>query len=107
MDGNSIRPTNSELKILQVLWGRGPGTVREVYEELDEETGYTTILKLMQIMVEKRLLKSNESERTHIYEAAIPEERTKKRLVYDFMEKAFHGSAKELIVQALSAKKAS
>jgi BlaI family penicillinase repressor len=103
----SPRPTNAELRILQVLWKLGPVTVRRVYEELGGTGGYTTVLKLMQIMVEKGLVSRNETERTHIYEAAIPENRAKKNLISDLIKKAFHGSAKELIVQALSTKRTS
>ena len=101
------KPTEAELEILQVLWKNGPSTVRQVFEELAPETGYTTILKLMQIMAAKGLLKRDTAERTHVYAPAISEEQTKKGLVRDFLDKAFRGSARELIVQALSAKKAS
>ncbi len=101
------RPTDSELAILRVLWQRGPSTVRQVNEELGEETGYTTILKLLQIMTEKKLVSRNESERTHIYQARLPEEETQKQLVRDLLERAFSGSAKKLVMQALAATKAS
>lgn len=101
------RPTNAELKILTVLWKEGPCTVRQVHEKLGAGAGYTTILKLMQIMVEKRLLRRNESDRTHVYEAAVGEAVAKRNLVRDLMERAFRGSAKELILQALSAEKTS
>ena len=67
------RPTEGELAILRVLWTRGPSTVREVLQALGPETGYTTVLKLMQIMVEKGLLQRDESARTHVYQAAVPE----------------------------------
>lgn len=103
----AMQPTNSELKILQVLWKSGPCSVREVFDKLGGEGGYTTVLKIMQIMLEKGLLIRNESDRTHIYAAAAPEGRAKRTLVQDFMQKAFDGSAKELIVQALSTKRAS
>lgn len=101
------RPTEAELAILQVLWNRGPLTVREVYDALAPDTGYTTILKLMQIMVEKGLLTRDTSARTHVYSAALPESQTKEKLVSHFLETAFRGSAKDLILQALSTKRAS
>lgn len=100
------RPTEAELEILQVIWIRGPLSVRAVYETLAPETGYTTILKLMQIMVDKGLLTRDTSARVHIYTAAIPESQTKKKLLAHFLDTAFRGSAKELILQALSAKRA-
>ena len=101
------KPTAAELEILQVVWRNGPSTVRQVHHELNPETGYTTVLKLMQIMKEKGLLTRDTAERSHVYSATIPEEQTKKGLVRDLLEKAFRGSAKELILQALSAKRAS
>jgi predicted transcriptional regulator len=100
------RPTAAELEILQVLWNSGPQTVRQVQTALGPKTGYTTVLKFMQIMVEKGLLRRNTAERTHIYSPAIPEEQTKKGLVSDFLDRAFRGSAKDLILQALSARQA-
>jgi predicted transcriptional regulator len=100
------RPTAAELQILQVLWSEGPQTVREVQEELGPETGYTTVLKLMQIMSEKGLLIRNTAEKTHIYSPAVPEEQTKGSLVRDLLDRAFRGSAKDLILQALSTKRA-
>jgi predicted transcriptional regulator len=101
------RPTDAELSILRVLWHRGPSTVRQVNEELGEETGYTTILKLMQIMTEKGLVVRDESERTHIYKARLAEEETQRQLISDLLDRAFNGSAQKLVLQALSAKKAS
>ena len=103
------RPTDSELSILRVLWQLGPSTVRRVQEELNQNqtTGYTTVLKLLQIMNEKGLVNRDESERTHIYRAAIPEEETKQQLVTDLLKRAFGGSARQLVLHALSAKKAS
>ena len=98
------RPTAAELDILQVLWNAGPQTVRQVQTALGPKTGYTTVLKLMQIMVEKGLLRRNTAERTHVYSPAIPEEQTKKGLVSDLLNRAFRGSAKDLILQALSAR---
>ena len=103
------RPTDSELSILRVLWRLGPSTVRRVQEELNQNqtTGYTTVLKLLQIMNEKGLVNRDERERTHIYNAAVPEEETKQQLVTDLLKRAFGGSARQLVLHALSAKKAS
>jgi predicted transcriptional regulator len=101
------RPTKAELRILQVLWRLGPSTVRRVYEELGEAGGYTSVLKTMQIMLEKGFLSRNAEDRTHIYAAEVPEAEAKRGLVQELIEKAFGGSSKELIVQALSANKAS
>ncbi len=103
------RPTDAELAILRVLWERGPSTVREVTDALQEDrgTGYTTALKLMQIMTEKRLVQRDDRERTHIYEAAVSRDQTQRQLVHDLLERAFGGSAEQLVVQALSAKRAS
>lgn len=101
------RPTSAELAILRVLWRRGPSTVRQVQEELGEETGYTTVLKFLQIMTEKKLVTRDESERSHVYEARLPEEETQKQLVGDLLDRAFSGSAKKLVMQALSARRAS
>ncbi len=103
------RPTDAELEILKVLWRRGPSTVREVFETLGENktTGYTTVLKTMQIMADKGLVVRDESERAHRYEPAAPEDETQRRLVGDLLRKAFDGSAKKLVMQALSTKRAS
>src|SRR5918912_469270 len=102
------RPTDAELEILKVLWRRGPSTVREVFETFGETkvTGYTTVLKLMQIMADKGLVKRDESERAHRYEATLAEGETQRRLVGDLLQKAFDGSAKKLVLQALSSKRA-
>ncbi len=103
------RPTDAELEILKVLWRRGPSTVREVFETLGEtkQTGYTTVLKFMQIMAEKGLVRRDESERAHRYEAALAEDETQRQLVGDLLQKAFDGSAKKLVLQALSSEQAS
>jgi predicted transcriptional regulator len=103
------RPTDAELAILRVLWERGPSTVRDVTVALQKErgTGYTTALKLMQIMTEKGLVQRNDSQRTHVYEAVAAAEVTQKQLVTDLLERAFGGSAQQLVMQALSSKKAS
>jgi BlaI family transcriptional regulator, penicillinase repressor len=108
-DKQTPRPTDAELEILKVLWRRGPSTVREVFESLSETrgTGYTTVLKLMQIMADKGLVVRDESERAHRYEAAMPEEETQRQLVGDLLRRVFDGSAKRLVVQALSSEAAS
>ena len=102
-------PTDGELRILRVLWARGPSTVREVHDALggDREAGYTTVLKLMQIMHDKRLVTRDASSRTHVYEAATPPEDTQRQLVRDLTERAFGGSALGLMMQALSSERAS
>jgi predicted transcriptional regulator len=103
------RPTDRELAILRVLWERGPSTVRQVNEAIsaDRATGYTTTLKLMQIMTEKGLVVRDESDRTHVYKANLAEEKTQRQLVGDLMDRAFGGSARKLVIQALAAKKVS
>src|SRR5258708_2325309 len=100
------KPTDAELAILRVLWTRGPSTVRQIAEALDREAGYTTILKLLQIMTDKRLVARDESSRTHVYEAAFTEDETQRQLVSDLLDRAFNGSAAKLVLQALAAKKA-
>jgi|HubBroStandDraft_6_1064221.scaffolds.fasta_scaffold2240970_1 predicted transcriptional regulator len=99
------RPTDAELAILRVLWDEGPATVRQVHEAMagDRDTGYTTTLKLMQIMAEKGLVTRNESSRTHIYAARASRDRTQRQLVNDLIDRAFGGSAAALVLQALSA----
>ena len=98
------RPTDAELEILRVLWDLGPATVRQVHEALADtrETGYTTTLKLMQIMADKGLVTRDESSRTHIYAATVPQEHTQRQLVKDLVDRAFGGSAKALVLRALS-----
>jgi predicted transcriptional regulator len=102
-------PTNAELDILRVLWRRGPSTVRQVHEELSRSRrlGYTTALKLMQIMAQKGLLLRDESRRSHVYRPSETEEETQRRLAAHLLERGFGGSARKLVMQALSAKKAS
>jgi predicted transcriptional regulator len=102
------KPTEAELAILQVLWRHGPCTVRQVHEELckDKPSGYTTTLKLLQIMTGKKLVRRDESQRTHIYRAALREEETQRNLVDDLLQRAFGGSAQKLVMQALAHKKA-
>jgi len=99
------RPTDAELAILRVLWESGPSTVRQVHNALSEsrETGYTTTLKLMQIMTEKGLVTRDESIRTHVYAARVSRDITQRQLVSDLMDRAFGGSAAALVLQALSA----
>jgi len=103
------RPTQAELEILGVLWERGPCSVREVHEHLVESraSGYTTILKQLQIMVGKGLVMRDESGRTHVYRAALAREQTQRQLVRDLLERAFGGSASQLIQQALATHRAS
>jgi BlaI family transcriptional regulator, penicillinase repressor len=103
----SKKPTNAEIAILRVLWSRGPSTVREVVQEMGCEAAYTTVLKLMQNMTDKRLVRRDETSRTHVYAAADPEEQMQRRLVGDMVEKVFNGSAAKLIMQALAAAKTS
>jgi predicted transcriptional regulator len=102
------RPTDAELAILRVLWQRGPSTVREVLEALSpRDVGYTTVLKLLQIMSGKRLVNRDDRERAHVYEAAVAQAETEGRLVADLLDRAFGGSAERLMMHALSRKKAS
>ena len=104
-----IKPTESELEILQVLWVKGMASVREVHEELSKskEAGYTTTLKLMQIMNEKGLVKRDDSIKTHIYQAAVTREKTQKHLLGKMINTLFGGSTTELVIQALGNHKAS
>lgn len=103
------KPTDAELAILSVLWRRGPSTVRAVHEELcrDREMGYTTVLKLMQIMNDKGLVTREGSGRAHVYQATQSEEHAQRRMVGDLLDRAFGGSAQKLVMQALTARKAS
>jgi predicted transcriptional regulator len=102
-------PTEAELEILRVLWARGPSTVREVHTALSDTSsaGYTTALKLMQIMAEKGLVRRDESQRSHVYRPTAPAQQTQKRLVERLMDRAFSGSASQLVMRALSVKRAS
>ena len=106
---NAQKPTTSELQILQVLWERGPSTVREVHEALQEERalGYTTVLKLMQIMTVKGLVRRNEEQRAHVYEAEQPAEKTKRQIAADMLQRVFDGSARELMLHALAGQRSS
>jgi predicted transcriptional regulator len=101
------KPTDAELAILRVLWARGPSTVRDVAAAMDREGAYTTILKLLQIMTDKGLVRRDESARTHVYKATASEDQTKRQLVADLLDKVFEGSAAKLVLQALSTRTAS
>jgi BlaI family penicillinase repressor len=104
------RPTEAELEILTVLWSRGASTVREVHETVARRRPaqqYTTVLKLLQIMAEKGLVERDEKQRAHIYQSARPREWTQRQIAGDLLQRAFGGSAKSLLVGALTAKKAS
>lgn len=98
-----IKPTESELEILQILWTKGLATVREVHEELakTKDAGYTTTLKLMQIMHEKGLVKRDDSMRTHIYQAAVNKEKTQRHMLSKMIDSLFGGSPTQLVIQAL------
>jgi len=102
-------PTDRELAILGILWNNGPSTVRQVNEEMNQQqrTGYTTTLKLMQIMTEKGLLVRDDSKFQHVYKPAVSEEKTQKQVVGNLLEKVFSGSAEKLVMRALSTKKVS
>ncbi len=102
------RPTDAELAILRVLWERGPSTVRDVHEALSgtQATGYTTVLKLMQIMTDKGLVVRDESQRAHIYRATQSEQKTQRQIIADLVQRAFGGSPAKLVMQALSGRKA-
>ncbi len=108
-DAAGQHPSAAELAILQVLWERGPSTVRAVHEQLGpaRQTGYTTILKLMQIMAAKGLVERDESERSHVYRAKPARAVTQRRLVLDLIERAFGGSSRDLVMQALATQRSS
>ncbi len=103
------KPTEAELAILRVLWGRGPSTVREVWEQMPraQRTGYTTILKLLQIMFDKGLVQRDARSRSHVFAATLSEEQTQQQVVGHLLDRVFAGSARKLVMQALSARKAS
>ena len=106
--GKLQKPTEAELAILHVLWQRGPSTVRQVHQALNEvkSTGYTTVLKFMQIMHEKGLVSRDEEPYAHIYKARLPKEHAQRTLVTDLLDRAFEGSVSGLVLQALSSRKA-
>ena len=103
------KPTASELEILRVLWSRGPSTVREVHDSLQEKRamGYTSVLKFLQIMTAKGSVRRNETQREHVYEACVPAEQTKRQLVGDVLQRVFEGSASQLMMHALAGRRAS
>lgn len=104
------RPTDGELEILRVLWRTGPATVREVHDELcraKPSTGYTTVLKLLQIMADKGLVSRDEKSKAHVYRARVAQDQTQRQLVGDLLDRVFGGSASRLVMQALSTRKAS
>ncbi len=103
------KPTDAELAILRVLWDRGPSTVRQVHDVLGRErlAGYTTSLKLLQIMTEKGLVDRDDRDRTHVYRARLTEEQTQRQLIRDLVDRAFGGSPTKLVMQALAARRAS
>jgi predicted transcriptional regulator len=107
--GKSPKPTDAELAILRVLWQRGPSTVRQVHEALNatKRTGYTTVLKFMQLMKEKGLVSRDEAPYAHVYQARLPKEQTQRTLVADLLDRAFEGSTSGLVLRALSTRKAS
>jgi BlaI family transcriptional regulator, penicillinase repressor len=102
------RPTDAELAILRVLWRRGPSTVRQVMDDLNQHqpTGYTTVLKMLQIMTEKGLVDREEQGRLHVYEPTQTESETQRQLLGDLLDRAFNGSARQLVLQALATKPA-
>jgi len=97
------RPTEAELEILQVLWSRGACTVRDVHNvlHLDDGTGYTTALKMLQVMHAKGLVQRDDSQRAHVYSATVSKERTQKRFLVDLVQRVFDGSSSQLVLQAL------
>ena len=103
------KPTSAELELLSVLWNRGPSTVREIHDSLstEKETGYTTTLKILQKMADKGLVSRDESQRSHVYRAALKAEKTQRQLVHELLEKAFGGAADQLIQHALASRKIS
>lgn len=102
-DISKRRPTRAELQLLRILWNRGPSTVREIHETLPDarQTGYTTVLKLLQIMYDKGIVDRDESERAHVYSAIKGKEQTQRQLLRDFLSNVYEGSAAQLALQAL------
>ncbi len=109
MTRSPLKPTASELEILRVLWARGPSTVRDVHESLSEtkDLGYTTVLKLLQIMTTKGTVRRNETQRAHVYESCLPAEQTKRQIAGDMLQRVFEGSASQLMMHALAGRKSS
>lgn len=109
MSTEKIKPTASELEILNILWSKGPSTVRDIHQELEKskDAGYTTTLKLMQIMHEKNLVTRDESSRSHIYSAAVSQAKMQVQMLKGMIDNVFNGSASQLVMQALGSHKAS
>jgi BlaI family transcriptional regulator, penicillinase repressor len=110
MEKNLPRPTDAELAILRVIWALGPSTVRDIHEEMlksQPRLGYTTVLKLLQIMTDKGLVDRDESRRAHVYSGSASAESMQRMLVRDLADRAFGGSASQLVMRALSGRKAS
>ncbi|HEY1270399.1 MAG TPA: BlaI/MecI/CopY family transcriptional regulator [Terriglobales bacterium] len=109
MKNETPKPTPSELEILRVLWARGPSTVREVHDALSEKkpVGYTSVLKLLQIMAVKGTVRRNEHQRAHVYQAFQPAEKTKRQLAADVLHRVFEGSASEMMMHALAGRRSS
>lgn len=107
MSRSAPHPTEAELELLSILWARGPSTVREIHEVVvgEKDTGYTTTLKILQKMTDKRLVVRDESKRSHVYRAAVKAEKTQRRLVDQLLDKAFGGAVEQLVMQALSSRK--
>jgi BlaI family transcriptional regulator, penicillinase repressor len=105
-DASAPIPTDAELALLRVLWSEGPSTVREVHDHVDD-SGYTTVLKQLQIMRDKGLVTRDESSRAHVYTAAVQQDDTERKLVDDLLDRAFGGSAKRLVAQALAGEEVS
>jgi len=102
MNNQNIKPTEGEMEILQVLWQKGNATVREVHEALNKkDSGYTTTLKLMQILHEKGMVERDTNQKTHIYKALVSQDKTEKQLVTKMIDNVFNGSAARLVMQAL------
>src|SRR5271156_548864 len=104
-----LKPTAAELEILRVLWSRGPSTVREVHDALQEKKamGYTSVLKFLQIMTAKGTVRRDETQRAHVYESCLPAEQTKRQLAGDMLQRVFEGSASQLMMHALAGRQAS
>ena len=107
MPKSTLKPTRLELRILRAIWQRGPGTVREIQDTLNETTptGYSTVLKMLQIMVEKGLVDRDESVRPQVFKARYSEEKTQQQILRDLIQRAFNGSVKSLVMQAIAAKR--
>ena len=103
------RPTEAELELLRILWSKEPATVRDIYDTFNQERpcGYTTVLKLLQIMTAKGTVRRNEEQRAHVYEACQPATETKRQLVGDVLQRVFEGSASELMIHALEGRRTS